>query len=775
MADSLILAIILPGLVAAFLAPYLQKAAPKFSGAILTLFPLAIFTVSCFFLPSIANHEPISYSVNWFPDMGINFDFFLDGLSLTFVLLISGVGTLIVLYAWGYLYGHPKLGNFLCYLLLFMTAMLGLVIADNLILLFIFWELTSISSYLLIGFNHEQERSRYASLQALLTTGSGGLAMMAGFILLSQAGGSFLLTDLSALAGTLQAHPAYNVFLILILLGAFTKSAQFPFYYWLPNAMEAPTPVSAYLHSATMVKAGVYLLARMNPMLGGTMQWQYILMIAGGITMLLGAIIAVRHTDLKKVLAYTTISSLGILVFLIGMGTPFAMMAAMGFLVTHSLYKGTLFMVTGTIDHETGTREISKLGGLYKYMPLLGLAAIFAGLSNAGIPPFFGFIGKELIYEASLRFENDLGGFIPTVTVLTNMLIVATALIAVYKPFAGKYTGTPKQPHEGPFSLWFGPLVLGTIGLVFGVFPQFASTYLVGPAVSSIKGAPTTVKLELWHGLNLALFLSVITLGTGILVYAFRNSYSKVFTYNAFFRKIDPENLYQLALSGMLNFARFQTKIFQSGYLRNYIIWVLVMLAFLVFLALFNFGIEDFIVTLSFEDIYFYEVVLCLVVLLAAFVAITSRSVLAAIAALGIVGYGISLLFIIYGATDLAMTQLSVETLTVILFVLVIYKLPKLSYISSKMLRVRDRAIAILTGLIATFLILFTISKPMEPQVSEYFAANSYILAKGRNIVNVILVDFRALDTMGEIVVLAVASIGVYTLLKLRLSKTGKK
>ncbi|MFN6947227.1 MAG: hydrogen gas-evolving membrane-bound hydrogenase subunit E, partial [Cytophagaceae bacterium] len=460
---------------------------------------------------------------------------------------------------------------------------------------------------------------------------------------------------------------------------------------------------------------------------------------------------------------------------LIGMGTPFALMAAIGFLITHSLYKGTLFMVAGTIDHETGTKKIHELGGLFKYMPLLAVGALLAGLSNAGIPPFFGFIGKELIYEASLRFESINPAYVSALVVLTNMLIVATALMAVYKPFAGTYIETPKSPHEGPVSLWIGPLILGLLGFLFGIFPDISSEFLVSPAVSSLEGTPTEVKLELWHGLNLALLLSGITLAGGIIIYKFRNSYSKVMKYTPFFKKIDPESIYNYILNGTMAFAKFQTKVFQSGYLRNYIIWVLLTLFILVILTLFTFGIEDFIINFNLKDIYFYEVVICLVVLMAAFVALRSRSMLAAIASLGIVGYGIALLFVFYGATDLAMTQLSIETLTVILFVLVIYKLPKLSYISSKALRIRDRVIAVCTGLLVTFFILFTISKPMTPHLSEYFLANSYILAKGRNVVNVILVDFRAFDTMGEIVVLAVASIGVFTLVKLRLSKTDRK
>jgi len=352
---------IIIGFLAAIAAPFIHKALPKFAGWLLTLVPLGIVVYLFPMINPISNGEVLLLSYKWFPSLDINLNFVVDGLSLTFALIVSGIGAIIVFYASGYLHGHKKEGRFYGYLLFFMTSMLGVVLSDNILALFVFWELTSISSYLLIGFNHETERSRYAALQALLVTGGGGLAMMAGLILMGVVGGSFNISELLNQAPAIVGHSLYLPILILILLGAFTKSAQFPFHFWLPNAMEAPTPVSAYLHSATMVKAGVFLLARLNPVLSGTDVYHITLTVFGGITMLMGAAMAIGQNDLKRILAYTTVSALGIMVFLIGLGGKYAVTAAITFLVVHSMYKGGLFLVAGAIDHETGTRDIRKL------------------------------------------------------------------------------------------------------------------------------------------------------------------------------------------------------------------------------------------------------------------------------------------------------------------------------------------------------------------------------------------------------------------------------
>ncbi|MDW7680546.1 MAG: proton-conducting transporter membrane subunit, partial [bacterium] len=395
--------------IAAAFVPVINRLFREKTGTMLAILPLSIFIYLLSYIPKvcIASECQTFYVLKqWVPGLGIHFSFYLDGLSLIFALLISGIGTLIVIYGSGYLHGHQFLNRFYIYLLLFMGSMLGVVLSGNLITIFIFWELTSISSYLLIGFDNESEKSRYAALQALLVTGLGGLALMAGFLLIGNVSGSFEITELLNNPEIIRSSDFYLPILLLVLAGAFTKSAQLPFHFWLIGAMQAPTPVSAYLHSATMVKAGIYLLARLHPVLGGSGEWHYIVTFFGVATMLIGALLALPQVDLKKLLAYTTVSALGTLTMLLGIGTTLAIKAAMVYLIVHSLYKGALFMVAGAIDHETGTRDVQVLGGLIKVMPVTAVAAGLAAFSMSGFPPLLGFISKELLYEANLVIQK---------------------------------------------------------------------------------------------------------------------------------------------------------------------------------------------------------------------------------------------------------------------------------------------------------------------------------------------------------------------------------
>ena len=762
------LTVIIIGFLAAIVSPFVHKLFPKLSGAILCLVPLSIFAYLCTMISPVSNGETLLLKYTWFPSLNVNLNFIVDGLSLIFALIISGIGAIIVFYASGYLAGHKKLARFYAYLLFFMTSMLGVVLSDNIFALFIFWELTSISSYLLIGFNHETERSRYAALQALLITAGGGLAMLAGLILMGYIGGSYSIMELINQSSVITGHYLYVPIIILILLGAFTKSAQFPFHFWLPNAMEAPTPVSAYLHSATMVKAGVFLIARLNPALSGPEIWHIILISFGAVTMLMGAAMAIGQNDLKRILAYTTVSALGIMVFLIGMGGKYAITAAITFLAVHALYKGGLFLVAGAIDHETGTRDVRYLSGLRKYLPFITIAAVLAALSYSGIPPFFGFIAKELIYEAAANYHiNPV--LLTSIAVLTNMFLVATAIMVGIKPFFGKYTETPKHPHKAPVTLWSGPIILGTLGLIFGVFPFLMSNNLIGPgafAISLEEGA----KLSLWHGFNFILLLSLITLLGGIGLYFLSyvvKKYQNIFDNIA---KAGPEAIYNILFKWFILVATKQTRFFQSGNLRNYFYYILSVFIGLIVITIIKYQVFDWI-SIDMSDVYFYEFLIVIIMLLAVFSAIISKTVLGAVAALGIVGFGVALLFAFLSAPDLALTQFSIETLTVILLVLVAYKVPKIEKLSSKKIRIKDAIISISSGLVVTVLMLIVLNNPAETRISDYFLENSYVLAHGKNIVNVILVDFRALDTMGEITVLALAAIGVYTLLKFRYSK----
>ncbi|MET0172493.1 MAG: proton-conducting transporter membrane subunit, partial [Agrobacterium vaccinii] len=436
---------------------------------LLVLAPALAFLHFLGFVPTIAAGEVVTGGYAWVPSLNLSFSWFIDGLSLTFALLITGIGTLIVLYAGGYMKGHPQQGRFLAFLLLFMGAMLGVVVSDSLLMLFIYWELTSITSFLLIGFDHRREAARRAALQALVVTGGGGLALLAGLIFIWNISGTTQLSMLVHGDDVLRQSPFYFATLVLVLGGALTKSAQFPFHFWLPNAMEAPTPVSAYLHSATMVKAGVYLLMRLNPVMGDTVAWEILLPFFGGLTMLTGAFLALRQTDLKLMLAYTTLSSLGLLVLLTGFGAPYAIEAAVLYLVAHSLFKGALFMVVGTIDHETGTRDVTKLSGLRRAMPVTFVVAITAALSMAGLPPFFGFLAKEEIY-AALAHANPRAILFVGIAIIGNAAMLAIALAVGLKPFIGKPSKTLKHPHEGPLLLWLGPAVLALAGLISALF-----------------------------------------------------------------------------------------------------------------------------------------------------------------------------------------------------------------------------------------------------------------------------------------------------------------
>ena len=764
--------VVLAGFIAAIAAPFIHRANPRISGYILTMVPLLIFAYLTTFIEPLTNGEVISRHYMWFPELDVHIGFLIDGLGLVFALIVSGIGALIVFYGSSYLQGHSKQGRFYSYLLFFMASMLGVVLSDNLITIFIFWELTSISSYLLIGFNHESEKSRNAALQALLVTGGGGLALLTGMIIMGLAGGSFTISELLSQGEAIVAHELYIVLLVLIFWGTFAKSAQFPFHFWLPNAMEAPTPVSAYLHSATMVKAGVYLLARLNPIIGGTEVWQITLMGFGGFTMVLGAVQALGQTDLKRVLAYTTVSALGILVFLIGIGTQLAILAAVTFLVVHAMYKGSLFLVAGAIDHETGTRDVRMLGGLRKKLPFITIAALLAAFSYAGLPPFFGFIGKELIYESTLH-SAWVPLFITSTIVLVNMLLVATAIIVGVKPFFGPLRETPKHPHPAPFRLWLPPVLLASLGLIFGVFPALVSEHIVAPAAGSVLNKAYAANLHLWHGPTLSLLLSGVTLVGGIFFFYQRRIGRRLDNYLMLHTEYRMESVYNNVINGMLKFAGWQTDFLQNGYLRHYILWIISTLLALGVLALVLF-VDLGAIRFTLHNIYTYEILIVVVVLLAAIFAVRSKSVLGSVASLGITGYGIALLFVFYGAPDLALTQFSIETLTVILLVLVVYKIPSFANYSSKNTKRRDALISIATGSFITVLLLVLMSSEPSKSISQYYLDYSYLLAHGRNIVNVILVDFRALDTMGEITVLAIAAVGVITLLKLRMGKEKK-
>ncbi len=737
------------------------------TGWLLALIPLAIFGWLLSLQPAIAAGQIIQGQWTWAPSLGISFSYGIDGLSLLFGLLISGIGALVFVYAGGYLAGDRELNRFYAYLMLFMGSMLGVVFSRNLLMLFIFWELTSITSYLLIGYKHAYADSRAAALQALLVTGGGGLALLVGILLLGQAGGSLEIGVLTARSQEIQANSLYVPIVLLVLVGAFTKSAQFPFHFWLPNAMAAPAPVSAYLHSATMVKAGVFLVALMTPVLGGTTLWAGLLTAFGGVTMVMGAFVAWRQTDLKRILAYTTVSALGMLTFLLGIGTPVAFKAAMTFLLAHALYKGALFMVAGAVDHQTGMRDIHRLGGLGRAMPVTAVAAVLAGLSMSGLPPLIGFVSKELFYEATL-YSPSLNAILTGLALLANVLTVVAAGLVVIRPFFGRRPEELARPREAGVRLLLGPAVLGAAGLLFGLMIGTIGTSLIGPAVSSVAGTPVTVKLSLWHGLNPMLALSAATIGLALLVWFSQRWLLALTAPLDVGQRLGPERGYAGLLAGLPRFAVWQTRLIQHGYLRGYLLTIVLVMTGLVGLTLLTQAGLPTIAPLDelLSGVAFYEIAIVVLMVAATVAAATVASRLVAVVALGVVGLGMTLLFALFSAPDLAMTQFAVETLTVLLFVFVLYRLPRFQQLTSRRGRMRDLVAALLAGAAMTLLALTAVQAPHPMHVSTYFAEESWTGANGRNVVNVILVDFRALDTLGEIVVLTAAALGVHALVR---------
>lgn len=759
---------------AAVVAPLLVRALGDRAAWLLALAPFSAFALFLAQSGGIAAGETLVYQVDWFSALGTSFNLRLDGLSLLMAMLISGIGGFIVIYAGGYMHGHPQLGRFFLYLLSFMGAMLGLVLSDNLILMFVFWELTSITSYLLIGFNHEKKEARRNALQALLVTGLGAMAMLAGFILIGTVTGSYSFSEINNMGDLLSASPWYTAIVLLVLGGAFTKSAQVPFHFWLPNAMAGPTPVSAYLHSATMVKAGIFLMARLNPALSGNGLWEYMLAIFGGVTLLLAVVLGLFQKDVKSILAYTTLGVLGVLTMLLGIGSQYAVKAMVVFLLGHALYKATLFMVAGSVDHETGTRDVTILRGLRGVMPITALAGGLAALSMSGLPPFFGFIGKELIYKAGVKLAGIEMVFL-AVALVGNLLMMGLALKAGIGPFFGKpnHDALPKKPHEAPLSMWIGPIVLSVSGLVIGIMPFLVTDMLVTPAIASIKGTPIEpLDLELWHLVkpNLPLLLSGITVLGGVAVFFFRTKFWAVADgVLAAIRPYGADAMYDRIFNGTIWFSKAQTRWLQTGRLHDYVFLIVMTTVGFLAWAIIKFGGLHFAIDWAAYDL----LIICLVVIMiiAAVLAVAARSYITVLVALGVVGFGVALIFAYYGAPDLAITQLLVETLTVVLFMFVVLRLPPLKTISGRLTRVRDGIMASAFGALITVLLLKAVNIQFDHAISDKLAAMSYPEAKGKNVVNVILVDFRALDTMGEIVVIAVAALGIAALVTTGMKK----
>ncbi len=765
---SVLFAIVLLPLAGALLPWMLQSAGRRtvaIAAALPTVLALALLFSAA---PAVIGDGQLwQASVPWLPEAGLALAFRLDGLAWLFALLILGIGLLVILYGHYYLYKSDPGGRFFSLLLLFMAAMLGVVTSDNLLLLVVFWELTSISSFLLIGYWSDQSAARKGARMALTLTGAGGLALLAGVILIGQTVGSYDLGTVLASGDLIRADALYPLMLVLVLLGVFTKSAQFPFHFWLPHAMSAPTPVSAYLHSATMVKAGVFLLARFYPALAGTDLWFVLVSSAGLATLLVGAWMALFRHDLKGLLAYSTISHLGLITLLFGLNTPLAAVAAVFHIINHATFKASLFMAAGIIDHETGTRDMRKLGGLRRYLPYTAALATVAAMAMAGVPLLNGFLSKEMFFAEALDtpLYGNLHWLVPALAVFAGILSVAYSLRFVHDVFFGPAPAALQahQPHEPARFMRVPVEVLVVLCLVVGIAPAL----LVGPllaasAMATLGGALPEYSLAIWHGFNLPLAMSAVALIGGWLLYHFR---APLFALQRRWPRPHAPAVFELAVQRLVRGAEALVRFVDNGALQRYMAWLMLPVA-LVMLAAIG-SMPDWIGERPLTPVDGLSVLLAVItVVVAVATIILRRQRLIALLMISIVGLVVSLAFLRLSAPDLALTQLSVEVVTVLLLMLAMYFLPGRGTIESSRWDIsRDLFLSLSIGTGIGLLSLFVMTHGGET-ISAFFIENSVPGGGGKNVVNVILVDFRGFDTLGEITVLAIAAVGIYALLK---------
>ncbi len=756
-----LLLLIFAPLLAAILLAFIPR---KWVARLTIVVPAALFLVLV-----VASHELTAVDVPWVPSLGVSLSFLLDGLGRLFALIITGIGALVLLYASAYFDDEADYVRFSGYTLIFMTAMLGIVSSNNLLMIFVFWEITSITSYLLIGFKHEKEAAREGARQALLVTATGGLAMLAGFLLIGSTVGTFDLRLILTSGDILRESPLYAAIVLLVLAGAFTKSAQWPFHFWLPGAMEAPTPASTYLHSATMVKAGVFLIARLSPVLNDTGLWLSIVTGIGLITFIYAAVMALRQSDLKGILAYSTVSWLGVLVALQGVNDEYATVALTVGILGHALYKGALFLVVGNIDHATGTRHIDSLGRLARVMPFTFAGALIAGLSMAGIPPLLGFLSKETLKAAALieGLPSGLSIIFPIMAVIGSALTVAVAFRILWDTFLGKReSDTPHPPHEVGFPLWIGPLTLGAFSVALPLLIVPILDPLIDSAVEATRQQPASVHLYLFTEVNAPLLMSAAAIALGYVIFLFRRPLIARLQAAPDF---NPAAAYEFVMKrGLPVVAESVTAKLQNGKLRYYmrIIFVCFIAMTLFFIVWGNINLTGEIILHALD---WQTTILCILLAIGAIAVIFAPTRLSAIVVLGIEGALLSLLFAMFGAPDLAFTQLMIEVISLVLFVLAFHFLPD-TFVSSRKRRSGffDMMIASGAGLALTGLILAVRSNPVSDSISSWYMDNAISAGQGHNVVNVILVDFRGLDTQGEITVLIIAAIGVTALLRLR-------
>ncbi|EGQ3113633.1 Na+/H+ antiporter subunit A [Staphylococcus pseudintermedius] len=782
------MAVLLP-LIFAILIPILYRYYKRIHlGWFVLPIPVVLFAYFLSYIKPTMSGQFTEQSAAWMPQIGMNFDVYVDGLGLLFSLLITGIGSLVVLYSISYLSQSEQLGHFYCYLLMFMSAMLGVVLSDNLLVLYFFWELTSFSSFLLISFWRHKDKSLYGAMKSMMITVFGGLSLLGGFILLYLASGTWRIRDIIDNVDQIQTSPIFLFAMIFVIIGAMTKSAQFPFYIWLPDAMEAPTPVSAYLHSATMVKAGIYLIARLTPIFAVSQGWIWAVTAFGLVTLFWGSLNATKQQDLKGILAFSTVSQLGMIMSMLGIGAVSyhfqgdesqlylaAYSAAIFHLINHATFKGALFMITGAVDHATGTRDTRKLGGLMTIMPISFTLSIITSLSMAGVPPFNGFLSKEAFIEsmievthASVFSLNTVGLLIPIVAIVGSIFTFVYSFKFIVEIFLGDHKPDvlPNKAHEASILMNISPAILAGLVILIGLFPSIVSAPLVEPAVKSIANTnEVSASFHLWHGFTPALIATLViyVVGAVLILTAKRwvpilRGIPNALTLNHWYNQTGRYTPY---------YATQITRTYMTGFNRNNLVIIFFMMIVLTFVTLIFVPFTvDF---MKVSPIRLYEFVSVITITIAAIMIIFARSRLFSIIMLSAVGYSMAIFFIFFNAPDLALTQFVVETISTALFLLCFYHLPNMSrYNESVRYRVVNMIISIGVGAVVTVLGLIAYGNRHFESISEFYKAHVYDLAEGKNMVNVILVDFRGTDTLFESSVLGIAGMGIYTLIKLR-------
>jgi multicomponent K+:H+ antiporter subunit A len=730
------------------------------------------FALLLWLAPGVFGGEVLLRQAEWAPAIGLNANFRLDALAWMFAVLITGIGLLIILYAAYYLHAEDPAGKFFSTLMLFMAAMLGIVLSDNLLLLLVFWELTSISSFLLIGYWGGREESRAGARMALAITGGGGLVMLAGIVVLGQIGGSFDLSVLLERGELIRADPLYPAALGLILVGCFTKSAQLPFHFWLPEAMAAPTPVSAYLHSATMVKAGLFMMMRLYPILGGTLLFEGVVASVGLATMVFAAFIAIFKHDMKGLLAYSTVSHLGLITFMIGLSTPLSMVVAVFHILNHAAFKAALFMSAGIVDHEAHTRDLRKLGGLMALMPVMGTLVLVASAAMAGVFPLNGFISKEMMLDEALHAGNrlwgSLGWAVPVLATAGGLFSAAYSIRLVHDAF---FSGPPRdlagvQPHEQPWGMKAPVVLLVAVCIAVGLMPFIAEPLVRVASAAALGLPPPEFHLALWHGVNAPLLMSLFGLLAGLALYAGLRRGGRLHRYLPSGR--GGKALFIASIDALFAAAGRTTHLLENGSLQRYTAWMVLMA---LALGALPFALAPDGVPAAGERTLLPATPLAIgvwLVLLAIGIALLrlQRTRFVAVVLAGAVGLVASLAFIGLSAPDLAMTQLSVDVVSTVLLLMGLALLPQSSpRESSALRRGRDALIALAGGGGVAALTWLMLTRDHD-SISWYFLENSLTRGGGTNTVNVILVDFRGYDTFGEITVLGIAAVGVLALLQ---------